>query len=199
MEHPIITELTKILKSKNGSPFLFIGSGFSRRYLGWEDWKGLLSSYCARLGKPYDFYISQISDKNDFPRIASLIAEDFNKLWWESSEFEDARKEMSGQIEGTSSAIKHDISNYLNSISLKAIEEGTHPYSEEITLLKQLNVDGIITTNWDNFLEFLFPDYDVYVGQNDLLFSNLLNLNEIYKIHGSITKPNSLIFFSRRL
>lgn len=64
---------------------------------------------------------------------------------------------------------------------------------EEIELLSRLNVDGIITTNWDTLLESLFPDYKVFTGQNELLFSNTQSIAEIYKIHGSASRPSSLV------
>jgi hypothetical protein len=47
-----------------------------------------------------------------------------------------------------------------------------------------LNVDGIITTNWGLFIEQIFPDYKPYIGQKELLFSNPQQIAEIYKIHG---------------
>ncbi len=36
-------------------------------------------------------------------------------------------------------------------------------------------------------------EYEVYVGQEDLIFSPLMEISEIFKIHGSITNPNSLV------
>ena len=46
---------------------------------------------------------------------------------------------------------------------------------QEIEALSKLDVEGIITTNWDQFLEKLFPDYKVYVGQRELIFSVPIN------------------------
>lgn len=59
--------------------------------------------------------------------------------------------------------------------------------------MKNCDIDGIITTNWDTVLEQLFPEYRVFVGQKELLFSNPLNIGEIYKIHGCAKNPSSLI------
>jgi hypothetical protein len=56
-----------------------------------------------------------------------------------------------------------------------------------------LNVDGVITTNWDMFIEQLFPEYKTYIGQEELLFSNPQEIGEIYKIHGCSTRAGSLI------
>jgi len=63
----------------------------------------------------------------------------------------------------------------------------------EIEALRNLNIEGIITTNWDNFAELLYPDYRVYVGQDELLFSNPQSIGEIYKIHGGADRPHSLV------
>lgn len=54
------TQLTAIFKSRNAGPFLFIGSGFSRRYLGLCDWKSLLEKYCI-FGKPFEYYLALVT------------------------------------------------------------------------------------------------------------------------------------------
>jgi hypothetical protein len=63
----------------------------------------------------------------------------------------------------------------------------------ELELFKKIVVDGVVTTNWDGLLEAIFPDYQVYVGQEALLFAQIQGIGEIYKIHGSYTDPNSLV------
>ena len=68
--------------------------------------------------------------------------------------------------------------------------------NEEIELLKKVVIDGIITTNWDTFLEATFSDYKTYIGQEQLLFSENISIGEIYKIHGCVTSPESLIVSS---
>lgn len=60
-------------------------------------------------------------------------------------------------------------------------------------MLKRLCIDGIITTNWDDTAERLFPKFTPYIGQEQLLFSSTFSIGEIYKIHGSFTVPQSMV------
>ena len=73
----------------NTAPFLFVGSGFSRRYLGLEDWEGLLKRFATLNNVDYQYYFSSSGGK--LPRIASLIAEDLHERWWKLPEYEKSR------------------------------------------------------------------------------------------------------------
>jgi len=183
--------LTEIFKEKSAGPFLFVGSGFSRRYLGLEDWNGLLSKFCV-IGKPFAYYLA--SSDGDTPAAAKLLAQDFNAYWWNAPEYAESRAVNAGKIIDSTSALRIEISRHLS--RLGETDAKASPYPEEVALLSTLNVDGIITTNWDPFLEQLYPDYKKYIGQSELLFSNPQEIGEIYKIHGCATRPASLTLTS---
>ena len=133
-------------------PFLFVGAGLSRRYLGTENWEQLLRKYAAVAGRPYEYYRSTAN--GDFPRIASAIAEDLHDRWWTEKQFAQSRAEHATDAIRRESALKIEIARYLRSLSLTAVDAALKP---EVDELRRAVVDGIITTNWDLFLEEVFP------------------------------------------
>lgn len=179
-------ELSTILQSHIGGAFLFIGSGFSRRYLGLEDWEGLLEKFC-KTKYPFTYY--KTSANGNLAKAAELLANDFHDEWWNNDAYLENRNKYSTFTKDKTSALRIEISHYLKNLKKNIIED----YSKELDALKNLNVDGIITTNWDTFLEQQFSDYKVYIGQQELLFSNPQEVGEIYKIHGCSSDPNSLV------
>ncbi len=179
--------LIEIIKKQSAGVFLFVGSGFSRRYLGLEDWTGLLNRFCVT-GKPFEYYLST-ADGN-LAKVARLLAEDFHDHWWNTPAYNANKKKNIYKLADKTSALRIEICEYIQGINESALD--FQNYSEELELLKELDVDGIITTNWDLLLEFFFPDYKVYIGQNQLLFSNPQAIAEIYKIHGCSSDPQSL-------
>lgn len=181
-------QLIAHFEGAGSAPFLFLGSGFSRRYLNLEDWGSLLRRFSDGL-KPYEYYLATANA--DLPKVATLIADDFHDLWWSDTKYETSREKHKSKLRDKTSALRIEICNYLNEISGTSFTETAFP--EEVAALSKLNVDGIITTNWDQFLEKLFPDYRVYVGQSELLFSHPQSIGEIYKIHGSASRPASLV------
>lgn len=173
--------LAKQLQAHNAGPFLFAGSGLSRRYLELEDWAGLLRRFCEHI-KPYEYYLS--SANGDLPKVAAAMAEDFHEVWWTHEAYARSREKHAKNITDRTGPLRVEVCDYLKSVGLTDLNQ--HKYGDEIAALSRLNVDGIITTNWDTFLQTLFPDYRVYVGQDELLFSNPQSIGEIYKIHGCV-------------
>jgi len=185
-------QFTMHIEQFSTAPFLFIGSGMSRRYLGIETWSELLKKICddLHIGPSYNFYYSKAN--HDLPLTAKLIGDDLIDIWWKDDRFKESRNKYSDQVKTKYCPLKFEISEYLNNF----FTIGNDQYFEELQLFKKINVDGIITTNWDVLLEDLFSHFTTHIGQESLLFSEYISVGEIYKIHGSINDPTSLILTS---
>lgn len=192
-------DFKKVLASKiqktHHHPFLFVGAGFSRRYINTERWDDLLRYFCIEFSNNeflYDSYASQVSEQDYYgkqPKIASLLDKDYTQAVLTQASFSDFREKYKTEIHSGISPLKLAISEHLANKKLDGI-------SEEILELKKAakrNISGIITTNYDCLLEDIFSDYNVYIGQDELIFSDIYEIGEIYKIHGSVTKPDSII------
>ncbi|MEB8691193.1 SIR2 family protein [Bacillus cereus] len=186
--------LAEHLKKISTAPFLFIGSGFSRRYLNLPNWDGLLEQFSELVPRSYDYYVSTAN--KELPEVARLIAQDFHPIWWDDDKYLTSREKFKGKINTIESPLKIEIAQYLRDITY---EYGKNENNDrEIDALKQVVIDGIITTNWDTFLEQVFVDSDIkaYIGQKELLFSQPFEVNELYKIHGCSTNHESLVLTS---
>ncbi len=175
MKHAIL----KRLKRTDHLPMLFIGSGMSIRYLGLENWEGLLRKF-ARLATDndyaYEMYVQQAKglDCKDglLPKVAELIERDFNLRWFKDDQFKESREQSVDEMSRSVSPFKIEIARYMRDKS----REYNPQYAAEIQLFKQLemrSIGGVLTTNYDSFIEDLFPSYTKYIGQEQLLFSTL--------------------------
>jgi len=163
-----------------------------------EKWDELLKVFCKEYSGnefQYNVYSNQIEEKDYYgkqPAIAVLLEKDYNNAVLTSKRYEDFREKHKEELKNNCSALKIAISEYLSHAQFE-------PENKEIMLLRQLgkrSLSGVITTNYDVLLESIYPEYAVYVGQEELLFNNISGIGEIYKIHGSITKPESLVLTS---
>lgn len=171
------------------APFLFIGSGFSRRYANSPDWNGLLRHFADLTGTPYERYVSKFGGTS-LPTIASAIADDFHDVWWDREEFEASRSEFPAP-QGPSSPLKIEVARLLRGLGEQLPKDGEK--FAELEQLRSATVEGIITTNYDSVLESIFPDFRVFAGQDELLFHDSVGVGEIYKIHGSAEVPETLV------
>lgn len=177
------------LKQFTTAPYLFIGSGLSRRYLGLPDWEGLLREFAETAGREYAYF--RASGNGDLPSVASAIAEELHEKWWTEDRFKEHRDQHGKKASSRESALKIELSQFIKRSA--NLDDIYTEYSEEIDLLQKGVIDGIITTNWDTLLESIFPGFRTFIGQDRLLFSAPQGIGEIYKIHGCCTYPDSLV------
>lgn len=78
------------LKKFQSAPFLFVGSGLSRRYLSLDDWEGLLRRFTQYVQNPFEYYYTKSNE--DLPKVASLLADDFHETWWKTDQFKGKRE-----------------------------------------------------------------------------------------------------------
>lgn len=179
-------ELSERLKSFVSAPILFVGSGMSRRYLGLPNWEGLLTEAAAKTDKSYAYYRSNAN--GDLPTIAQLLVNPINELIW-TDEYKGIRDANELHLQKQDSALKILISERM----LQLVPTVDEALQQELELFKNAVIDAVITTNYDTMLEGIFPGYQVYVGQDELLFADPRGVGEIYKIHGSASNPNSIV------
>lgn len=185
----LLEQLKRQLSSATAPPFLFVGSGFSQRYLGLPSWNGLLEHFCENI-KPYKYYLS--SAGGSLPQVASLMSNEFFEYAWGDPRMSSILSEK--EIQSKEGVLKYFVSEFISQQYDNRAFESPHP--EEMQKLEGLTVDAIITTNWDCYLEDIFPEYSTYVGQDEIVVANPYGVGEIYKIHGCIKKPESLVLTS---
>ncbi|MTC21849.1 MULTISPECIES: SIR2 family protein [unclassified Providencia] len=190
-------------------PIVFVGSGISKRYLkNFPKWDGLLEeywdkitdnsndfyNYLNKLKKEYQDNYTDETNLNHkiYTEAASYIEEKFNDLFNEGVITLDgltAKIVFSERI----SPFKYSLCQKFSSLELRDdIDE--EEFKSFKSFLKKAKM--IVTTNYDPFIESLLIEQSVtpkiYVG-NDGFFDDTVGWSELYKIHGDVNNPHSII------
>ena len=171
-------KISSLLNNCNSNPVLFIGSGFSRRYLNLPTWEQLLQEISNRINESefaFRKYVSLAKNESgeiNLQKVSTLIEDDLIQKWYTDDKFNDIRNNYIDSISNNISPLKIEIANYINNNSnfksLNLIEE-----LELFSQMSKKNISSIITTNYDTLLEYLVNDYKVFVGQEELIFSKI--------------------------
>lgn len=188
-------DIKEFIASYSNHPVLFVGTGFSLRYLKNSfSWNELLQRVSFEVFGNDEFYYDikaryAVGNDFDLTKVAQDLEEKFNEKLSQdrNGKFKEINDifylNMSNSI--NLSRFKIYISQMLSDLSLKDEME------LEIKDLKKMkkNIASIITTNYDGLIEDMF-DFNPLVG-NDILLSN--PYGSVYKIHGCASKVASLI------
>lgn len=189
----VTADVAKIIADASCQPILFIGSGFSKRYAkgpNWEELLALLAKACPSIDKDFAYYKQAYN--NDLMKIGTVFTQLYHQWGWNAGrkDFPEAYFEANVPSD---IFIKHSIAKLLE--GLGADEKGSYGSGEldaEIAALKAISAHAIVTTNYDEVIEPLFPGYERVISQQ-ILRKPFLAIGEIFKIHGCRSEPASIV------
>lgn len=209
----IQSEIDSIVSTFKQLPYLFVGTGLSMRYSDAPSWDNLLRSIWLIMNNndetKYKKFVKSVAyelkidnanmDEEERkyylnPQLATRIQKQFNDEFYHSDTFEKTvftEDEINIILDNDFDPFKFYVSKQTKDL---LILESKEEYKEIPHIINNQNkIAGIITTNYDHLLENLFKDFDVIIGQDNMLTANTNNIFEIFKIHGSADKPNSIV------
>ncbi|MDW6003998.1 SIR2 family protein [Vibrio mangrovi] len=191
----ISDDISTCLDSMGVQPILFVGSGISQRYIGTPTWDLLLknlSESCPILDKSYAYYKQK---HTSLIKIGTEFSEAYREWAWGEgqSEFPD---ELFSECQPPEIYLKFHVAKYFEEIvNSSSVEDAKKNHLDEITAFQNIRPHALITTNYDGFLEEIFPDYTRVIGQS-ILKANYTDVGEILKIHGCSSDPSSIVLIS---
>ncbi|MED3616055.1 MULTISPECIES: SIR2 family protein [Bacillus cereus group] len=188
-----IAKLKMTLDDSGTRPILFVGSGFSIRYINGPNWLGLLKQL-VELNPEIKMPIGYYNQKKggNYPLIASAIVEEYQSYAWMKQGTGLYPEHLYGTEFSDSIYLKYQIKMIFEEL-LSQFNLETNVHKDEIEILKTLNPHAIITTNYDQLLETLFPNFNVIVGEQVIKDRKALNIGHILKVHGCVSNPEEII------
>lgn len=190
-QQDVIEDVGTCLSSMECQPILFVGAGLAKRYFNaptWVELLELLAADCPLIDKPFAYYRQSHPELID---IGEVFADHYKEwAWSEPGRFPD---DLFDGEQHPHIFLKHAVCERLKTITptnASGITDDT--LRTEATALQSVHPHAIITTNYDTFLEALFPQYESVVGEK-VLHSNYSTIGEVLKIHGCVSDPSSLV------
>lgn len=188
-----LESLKQFIKDMKSRPILFIGSGFSQRYINAPTWSGLLKQLIdenPKIDMPMQYFIQE--HDGDYAKIASELVHYYRLYAWDHHSDQEQFPPFLFESTSKSIHLKYKIASILINL-MEQFDAASHGLKDEIELIKKLNPQAIITTNYDKLLETLFPKYEAIVGQHVIRQKKSTDIGHILKIHGSVDDCNSIV------
>lgn len=189
-------DVSQCMEEMGCQPILFVGTGMSRRYFGAPSWETLLqqlSGECGQITQPYAYYKQTFGSAID-------IGQEFAKLyqqWAWSAGKDQFPEELFTESCNADTYIKHHAAQILEKLTPPDTTSITDPTLQaELEAIKRIQPHALITTNYDQFLERVFPEFTAVIGQS-VLHNSYTSVGEIFKIHGCSSLPSSMVLTRR--
>ena len=126
--------LQEVVSRFNTTPFLFAGSGITRRYYGLPTWEKLLQHFAKQVCNDRFAYNAYKSRANgDLPLTATLIQKDYDAAWFATPSIRTLDEYGLADVESGKDPFKMEIAALLRRESVQIQE-----FSSEIEKLRKL-------------------------------------------------------------
>lgn len=191
----ISEDINNCLNDMGTQPILFVGSGLSQRYFNGPSWVGLLEvlqQRCPNIPNEVGFYIQ---DGYSYEEIGSEFTKYYREwAWANKGHFPE---ELFNANVPRDAYIKYEIKRLFEEITPNGVDEiQSEGHRREIEIFRDIQPHAIITTNYDTFLEKIYPDYQPIVGQR-ILKPDTMSIGEIFKIHGCVSDIKELVLHKK--
>lgn len=191
----IKADIASSLDDMGVQPILFVGSGLSQRYFGGPSWHGLLSELarqCPTIERDFAYYKQRYES---LPEMGSIFANYFHEWAWGEGRYRFPQKLFDDSVRADA-YLKYSVADYFEKlINSDLASELSAQFGEELKAIREIGPHALITTNYDRFLENLFPEYTPVIGER-VIRANYTSVGEIFKIHGCSTEPSSIVLTS---
>lgn len=191
----ITKDIAETVQQFGSQPILFIGSGLAKRYFGapnWEELLRFLAEGCSVIDKGLGYYKQSLGTPM---AIGEEFANRYQEWAWTTGH-NDFPDDMFGDDVAASSYIKFKIAQRLRAITPSTLHDlKNNGHADEIASLQAIKPHAIITTNYDQMIEILFPDLQPIIGQQ-ILKGQSFSIGEIFKIHGCVSQFSEIVFTS---
>lgn len=196
------------LKERNEYPIVFIGSGMSRRYLQeFPSWTDMLKDFWGKLNNGKDFFgflnaikrklkDDGVSDDNLDYEVNITAGSEIERQY--NDKFNTGEILIDGftpedAFRTNISPFKKAIAGRFSNYAVK--NEMANEFKEYKAFLNKTQI--VITTNYDSHVEDTVSNekgsrLKRFVGQSGL-FEQTLGWAELYKIHGCVSEPDSIV------
>ncbi|AYY98420.1 SIR2 family protein [Burkholderia multivorans] len=191
-QEEVTQDVAEVLRLASCQPILFVGSGFAKRYASGPNWPELLTLLakdCPLIDKDFPYY--EQTYNSDYKKIGTIFTDLYREWAWGKGKTRFPAEFFSGQHK-SDIFIKYAISEHLKNLGPKKGSYGSAALDAEIEALKKISAHSVITTNYDTLVESIFPQYERVIGQQ-ILRKSYLAIGEVFKIHGCITEPQSIV------
>ncbi|WP_040765868.1 SIR2 family protein [Novipirellula maiorica] len=186
------TAIRDVVSDRGCQPILFAGSGLSKRFFDAPSWDALLThlcSVCPTIVNDYGYYRQK---NQDLPSIGSEIADCYREWAWSKEGRKMFPSELFTSDQPNDIYLKHYVAKHFLTLTPPLSKIRKAAMKKELDSLRKIQPHAIISTNYDEFLERVFPDFTPVVGQQ-ILRTNYVSVGEIFKIHGCAKDPRSIV------